>query len=235
MIRIPWERYHSIPASSINSTAADMGRYLLALLGEGAFGRARILSERAARELLRQQVTMHPRLPGFAFGFQISDTNGQYIAEHGGNVGGFHSLLVVLPEHETGFFVVAHRENADLRSPLRKAILDRWFPQSHPPPAPKADPAAAPRLKRLEGTYRASTWCHTCPFDPARVQDARVVANEDGSLALWVQRWIEVEPLFFRNADGTRRVGFSEDAQGRITALTAGSWMVMERLPDVPP
>ena len=212
---IPWERYHSTPASSISSTANDMGRFMMAMLRDD--------------RLSREQVTVHPRLPGFGYGVQYSDTNGQRILEHGGNVGGFHSLMTLLPEHDTAFFVVAHREGADLRSPVRKAILDRWFPG----PAP-VRPVVRPKanVKRYEGTYRGSLWCHTCPFDPGRVSDARVTANADGTLQLWDDKWIEVEPRFFRSADGTRRIGFAEDKDGKIIALTAGSWMVMERLPD---
>ena len=227
LVAIPYERYHSAPASSINSTATDMGRYAIALLNEGGG----ILSERMTRVMLSQQFTMHPRVPGFGYGWQMSDTNGQRIAEHGGNIGGFHSLLVLLPDHETAFYVVAHLEDADLRSPLRKAILDRWFPNPNPAPAPKPNPAAASHLKRLEGTYRGNIWCHTCPFDPARVQDVKVKANEDGTITVWDEKWIEAEPLFFRSPDGKRRIGFAEDTNGNIIALTAGSWMVMERIP----
>jgi CubicO group peptidase (beta-lactamase class C family) len=232
LVAIPWERYHSTPASSIASTAADMGRYMLAILGQGKLDGTRILTARAVRDMTRQQITMHPRLPGFGYGFQLSDTNGERIVEHGGNIGGFHSLMVLLPDRGTGFYVVAHREGADLRGPVRKAILDRWFLRTDPPPAPKADPAAVPRLQRLAGTYRGAIWCHTCPFDPDRVQDAKVSVNADGSISVWDERWIEVSPLFFRGAvDANRRIGFHADAQGNITALTSGSWMVMERLP----
>ena len=233
VVPIPYERYHTPPASSISSSAADMGRFMMAMLAEGKG----ILSERAAKEMLTQQVTMHPRLPGFGYGWQMSDTNGQRIVEHGGNIGGFHSLMVLLPEQETGFFFVAHREGVDIRSAVREAILDRWFPISESggqrpqlsDRVPERRPSAA---ARLEGTYRANIWCHTCPFDPSRVQDVRVRANADGSLDVWGERWIEVEPLFFRSPDGKRRIGFHQDEKGRITALTAGSWMVMERLPD---
>ena len=219
IVAIPFERYHSTPASSISSSANDMGRFMISLLSR-------------PNEALRQQVTMHPRLPGFGYTFQISDTNGQWIAEHGGNIGGFHSLMTLLPDHKTGFYVVAHREGADLRSPLRKAILDRWFPHRNPAPPPVADAKKVPSLKRFAGTYRASIWCHSCPFDPDRVQDVRVTVNADGSLNVWDERWIEVEPRFFRSPDGKRRIGFAEDGKGNITALTTGSWGVLERLPD---
>lgn len=233
IVAIPYERYHSAPASSINSTAADMGRYMLAILGEGALEGARILSEKAVREMTTQQMTMHPLMPGFGYGFQMFDDNGQRIVEHGGNIGGFHSVMTLLPEHQLGFYVVAHREGADLRGAVRNAILNRWFPNANPATAPKKpEPAAAKRLQRFAGTYRANIWCHTCPFDPDRVQDARVTVNADGTLSGWGTKWIEVSRLFFRSPDGRRRIGFHEDAKGNITAMTSGAWMVMERVPD---
>lgn len=216
VVPIAFERYHSTPASSISSSAADMGRFMIAMLSN-------------SHGMFRQQVTMHPRVPGFGYTFQLSDTNGQRIAEHGGNIGGFHSLLVLLPDHDTAFFLVAHREGADLRSPVRKAILDRWFPNPNPAPPPVAK---ATDSGRFAGTYRGNIWCHTCPPDPERVIDVRVTANPDGTLNVWDERWIEVSPRFFRSPDGKRRIGFSEDAKGRITALTSGSWMVLERLQE---
>ena len=216
-VEIPWERYHSTPASSISSTANDMGRFMIAMLRDG--------------RLSREEVTMHPRLPGFGYGVQFSDTNGQRIVEHGGNIGGFHSLMVLLPEHDAAFFVVAHREGADLRSPVRKVILDRWFPRAAPVAKPVPDPKAVPRLQRYAGKYRGNIWCHTCPFDASRVFDVDVTVNADGSLQSMDERWYEVEPRFFRSADGTRRIGFAEDANGKVTAMTAGSWLVYERLP----
>lgn len=226
LVAVPWERYHTPPASSISSTASDMGRFMMAMLAEGKG----ILSARAANEMLRQQRTMHPRVPGFGHGWQMSDTNGRRIVEHGGDIGGFSSLMTLLPDDESGFFLVNHREGIDLREPVRKAILDRFFPRETPLPVPVANQADAAKHKRLEGTYRGSIWCHTCEFDPDRVRDVKVTANDDGTLTIWDSKWIEVAPLFFRGADGKGRVGFHEDAQGNITAMTGGSWLTFERL-----
>lgn len=233
---IPHERYHTPPAGSISGTASDMGRYMLAILGGGAFDGARILSESATREMITQQITMHPEVPGFGLVWQMSGSNGQRIVEHGGNTGGFHSLMVLLPDHNAGFFLVGHRESADLRSPLRKALLNRWFPDPAPKrPLPVADRKSIPALQKYAGTYRMSIWCHTCPFDPKRVVDIKVTVNDDGSLQMVGQRWIEVSPRYFRSADGGGQMGFHEDANGRITAMTNGSFRVFERLPDVSP
>lgn len=227
---VPWERYHTPPASSISSSGADMARYMIAMLRQGELEGARILSDTAARAMLTQQTTLHPRLPGFGLGFQVNDTNGRRLLLHGGDVAGFSSLMVLMPDEGTGFFLAGHREGSDLRFAVWRAFLDRFYPDQRRITVPPPDPAAVPRLRRLEGTYRASTWCHTCPPDPERVQDVRVTVREDGALMVWDEPWIEVEPLFFRSPDGRRRIGFHQDASGRVTALTAGSWMVLERL-----
>jgi CubicO group peptidase (beta-lactamase class C family) len=63
--RAPYEWYHTVPASSINSTAADMARFMIAHLeGGGA-----ILSEQATRDMHRRHATM-PR--GFPAGRSAS-------------------------------------------------------------------------------------------------------------------------------------------------------------------
>ena len=57
-----------------------------------------------------------------------------------------------------------------------------------------------------------------------------MTANEDGSISLWDERWIETSPRYFVSADGRSRIGFAEDSSRRIFAVTAGSWRVIERV-----
>ncbi|HEU0015522.1 MAG TPA: serine hydrolase domain-containing protein, partial [Longimicrobium sp.] len=231
VVSVPWERYHTPPASSIASTGSDMGRFMLALLGGGSLDGARILSDTAVRAMLSRQATLHPRLPGWGLGLQESDTHGERILEHGGDVAGFSSLMMLLPENGLGLFVAGHREGSDFRRVVRRALLDRWLPERRTFAVPAPDPRAAARLRRLAGTYRGATWCRTCPLDQQRVDDVVVTVRDDGALMVWDEPWIEVEPLFFRSPDGTRRFAFHQDAAGRITAMTVGSWMVLEKLP----
>jgi hypothetical protein len=229
-VAVPYEIYQTPPASSIVSTAADMARFMSAHLQNGRYGDARILSETAAESMHRQQATMHPRLPGWSYGFQTADTNGRRILEHGGDIGGFSSLMVLLPDEGVGFFIANHLEGADLRFKVREKILDRYFPDTRPVKVPVARPEAAASLRRFAGVYRANTFCHSCADGGPGVQDFQVTANDDGTITVWETRWVQVEPLFFRSPDGLRRIGFKEDASGRIIGLTAGSWRVLERI-----
>jgi CubicO group peptidase (beta-lactamase class C family) len=235
IVPAPWEWYHTTPASSINATALDMARFMATMLNGGmlppSFGHGagrRVLSERMTREMLSQQLTMHPRVPGFGLGWQLSDANGERIAEHGGDVAGAASLVTLLPDRGVGLFVASHREGSGLRYALRQALLDRFYPRPAPPPvvALHHDPE---RAKRYTGHYRASSVCHTCT-SPMRVYETDVTANPDGTLTFSDRQWVEVADGFFRSTDGIRRVGFHADRSGAITHYSAGSFQVMERV-----
>lgn len=227
---IPYEIYQTPPAASILSTAEDMGRYMIALLQGGRYGENRILRERTTDQMLRRRATMHPLLPGWTLGFQENDLNGLRIVEHGGDIGGFSTLLTLMPEQGVGFFIVHHLESTDLRFKLRQAILDRYFPDSRAINVPVPDTKAAARLRRFAGKYRGNIFCHTCPDGGPNVQEFQVAANDDGTISVWGSRWVEVSPLYFVSTDGKSRIGFTEDASGRIIALSAGSWKVLERI-----
>jgi CubicO group peptidase (beta-lactamase class C family) len=229
-VAIPWEIYQTPPTSSVASTVEDMGRFMIAHLRNGEYGRSRILSEAAAIDMHRRHATMHPRLPGWTLGFQEDDTNGLRIIEHGGDIGGFSALMSLLPDEGVGLYVVHHLESTNLRFQVKRAILDRWFPDRRAVSVPVPRPSDAARLARFAGTYRANNWCHSCADGGPNVQDFEVAANDDGTISAWGGRWVDVSPLYFVGADGRGRLGFAEDASGRITALAAGSWRVVERI-----
>jgi CubicO group peptidase (beta-lactamase class C family) len=73
------------PAGSMSSTAADMATFMLAFLGGGAVGDARILEEETVRAMLARQFGHDPRLPGNGLGFFEMSSHGVRILGHGGN------------------------------------------------------------------------------------------------------------------------------------------------------
>lgn len=227
---VPYEIYQTPPAASILSSGQDMARFMSAHLQGGRDGENRILSEETTALMHRRRATMHPLLPGWTLGFQESDQNGLRIIEHGGDIGGFSSLLTLMPDQGVGFFIVHHLESSNLRFDVRKAVLDRYFPDQRAVKVPVPDPKAAAGLKRFAGKYRGNLFCHSCPGGGPNVQDFEVEANDDGTIAIWGDRWVETSPLYFVGADGRSRIGFAEDNSGKITALSAGSWKVLERM-----
>ncbi|HYJ79766.1 MAG TPA: serine hydrolase domain-containing protein [Longimicrobiaceae bacterium] len=229
-----WEWYHTAPASSINSTAADMARYLIAHLEGGGLGGARILSAGAAAEMHRQHATMHPRIPGATLGFWEDYVGEVRVVEHGGNMAGFSAQLTLIPSERDGFFVVSHLEGSQLRDNLRQALLERLYPAARrrrPVPAPPADFAA--RATAFTGRYGWTTSCHTC--QPRSVPVVLEVAADGDALRFAGRRWIEVGPLLFVREDGTGYIAFRTDAAGEVVGMYPGSFWSFERLPEAPP
>ena len=219
--RREYEFYITTGASSACATTTDMGRFGAALLNHGSGNGARVLSNRVTSEMLRQQATVHPALPGWSLGFQLDQAGGRWIAEHGGDIGGFASLLTLIPEAGLGFFTVHHGEGGDLRFRVRSAALARVAPETPRPPAPHTQSAAY--LQDYVGRYRSTLEEFSQPADPETLFE---VAADAGSLSLWGQIWIPVGDDLFVRDDGARKLGFARDAEGRVMAVSGGAWRV---------
>lgn len=223
---LPFEYFHTYPASDINSTGADMGRFILAQLG----------GERATRQMQERQFANHPRLIGMTYGWFENRRNGLAAIEHGGTMDGYAALVWLAPRENIGIYVAANIENSGFPVAVRNAIIDRHFtaPEEPAPAALKAP------LARFAGSYRNDIWCHSCPagargFLPSPV---KITVNDDGTLSLWGGRWAQVEPLLFRLTggqldNGETIVAFREDAAGRITHFFNGTW-THERIDGYP-
>jgi CubicO group peptidase (beta-lactamase class C family) len=228
-----WEWYHTTPASSINGSAADMGRFMIAHLQNGRYGKARILSETSARLMHRQHATSHPMLAGFAFGFQEGFTNGERLLQHGGNVEGFSAQMTLIPEHGIGFFIATQHEPAQLKDIVQQALLDHYFPIVEKPKPARPMAGYRQRTKRFAGTYELNQFCHSCGADRRQYTRVDVKANADGTISITgnPEPLVEVSPLFFRRLSGRGGgAAFREDASGRITQLAGDSWLVAERI-----
>jgi CubicO group peptidase (beta-lactamase class C family) len=227
----PWEWYHTAPASSINATVADVGRFLIAQLPPAGVGATRILSDGALREMHRQQVTMHPSIPGYALGFNEDYVGGLRVLEHGGNMAGFSALMVLIPGENAGFFVVNHFEGSRLRDDLKWLLLERLFPSAKQrrqvpttlPPVEQVQP------KRFTGRYIPLTSCFSC--QPVRAGSVMTVtANADGTLGFAGGRWIAVDSLRFVRENGSGYIVFRADSTGAVRELFAGGFWAWQKV-----
>jgi CubicO group peptidase (beta-lactamase class C family) len=226
--RIAPEWYQTTPTSSLVSTVGDMARFMaLHLETPLSPGAESILPRRWIREMARQHATVHPAVPGWGYGWQQNDANGRRIIEHGGDIGGFASLMTLLPDEQFGLIVVSHLEGSGLRFGLKQAVLDKYFPDNRSPgfgvPRPKKD------LLPYAGTYLANNYCRTCADGARDAQRFEIVVNDNGTLGLWSDEWREIAPLLFSSQNGKRRIGFMRDSSGSVVAVSAGSWRVLER------
>jgi hypothetical protein len=173
-------------------------------------------------------------MPGAAYGFFEDDYQGLRILEHGGNMAGFSSQMVLIPEYNAGFFMVNHHENSNLRDTVKWALLERYYPPQHLPGIPQPPPDFHQRAASFIGTYRWNAYCRTCgprPIPPG--QSVKVTSNPDGTLSLSSnkKRWIELERLLFIREDGGGKIAFRMDRTGKVTHMFAGGFWVFEKTP----
>lgn len=93
------------PVGAIESTASDMARYMIANLQQGRGSSANVLAAEQFGELHRRMAGNHPASSGFGMIFINFDWNGATFFGHGGDWPGFHSIMLMSPESNAGFFI----------------------------------------------------------------------------------------------------------------------------------
>ena len=117
------------PAGSASSTAADMSRYMLMLLGNGTNNDVTIFGPQTARAFrtpLRQEP---PGINAWAHGFMTFDLPGGHRGYgHLGDTIAFHSAMIVVPDLALGIFVTTNGEAGPaLTTTLPSAIMRNFY------------------------------------------------------------------------------------------------------------
>ncbi|MGB6865030.1 MAG: serine hydrolase domain-containing protein [Candidatus Aminicenantaceae bacterium] len=217
------------PAGSMSASGADMARFMIAHLQKGRFGENRIFSEDTANLMHSQLFAHDPHILGNAHGFWEMRYNNVYALEHGGDTLLFHSFLVLLLDHNMGFFVSYNSVGGggSARTQLIEAILDRYYPMTvkadlEPPEDFKK------QAKKFTGTYlMARTNCSTYEKIANLFMTYKVSTTKEGTLLIpaggsRARQYVEIEPLVFQQINGQNRVVFREDNKGHITHLFIG-------------
>jgi CubicO group peptidase (beta-lactamase class C family) len=238
--KLPFQWFHTYPASDINSTATDMARFMLANLNGGALDGKRILSERAIGEMHRTHFRNHPRVAGWAYGFYEGEQNKLRFVEHGGSMDdGYSALLTLVPSRDLGVFVACNTETGGfgLAEAVKTALLNRLFPVSAKPEMTKRmTNQSGARLKRFAGKYRPNIYCHSCPASSGAYlpEPVELTVNQDGTLSFQNEKWQQVEPLLFESASGPRAgqalLAFRQNSKGEITNAFQDTYRVYEKV-----
>jgi hypothetical protein len=134
-----------------------------------------------------------------------------------------HSLLLLLPDQNLGVYVVYNSQRGGaLTSPylgFQRVLLDHYYP------APEVKPIQPPadfveRASRFVGIYRGYQGSDTSIDKIFQIfNEVKVSDPKDGTLLYLERRFVEVEPLYFRQVDGPLSIVFREDDRGRITHM----------------
>jgi CubicO group peptidase (beta-lactamase class C family) len=223
----------ALPSGMHHATVTDMARFMIAHLQNGRYSDAdisdaRILRNTTALQMHSTLYTPDPNLLGTKYGFFDFSDNGQRTLGHSGELPPtMQSLLLILPDQNLGVFVVYNSTGGTDLTPqhlgFQRAFFDHYYP------APAVTPVRPPTnitesTSRFLGSYRWTMGSRTTIMKIIGLFGAVEVKDSgDGTLLLatpfrdW--RFVQVEPLYFRQVDGTSGLAFHEDEQGNITYM----------------
>ncbi len=219
------------PAGSMSATAEDMARFMIAHLQHGRFGDTRILQAATAKTMHSQLFTNDKRLPGMAHGFKENIVHGLKVLNHRGDSQWFHSDLQLIPELNIGFFVsynspLSGAQRESLSAGILEYILGTPAVAAIQPPEDFAK-----RADRYVGDYLNMNRSYTTfeKFEEFFGAARRTLSLTAGNTLFLdagyrCAQFVEIGPNLFRQVDGTERMAFREDAQGRISHFFLSSW-----------
>jgi CubicO group peptidase (beta-lactamase class C family) len=140
---IPFEKLDNAgPAGSINSSAAEMSRWVMMQLNRGKIpgSEERIFSEKDSQEMWMQQTVirvneggteelkaLRPHLSGYGLGWFVRDYRGRKLVGHSGGVAGFVSHVEMVPEENLGVIILTNAEEDNAYDSILFHILDSYL------------------------------------------------------------------------------------------------------------
>lgn len=248
---VPTLYIRSAPAGGLRTTAENMNTFMLALLNGGEYQGARILDDETVEMIFAQQFAPAPNMAGITYGLFEHFENDQRLLLRDGDGVGTRSRMVLLPDHDLGFFISYNAGDSNLRLDIVSDFLAHYYPvEDDVAPQPVADHQSRTRL--FTGTYRplqadATTFGKSMYFFSQLVE---ITATNEGYLSITTagmggeqssvmggfegtSLWVEVEPLYFERVDGSGQLTFVEGESGKIVQMLSGQGYhsIFARLP----
>lgn len=239
----PFEMVIPAPAGSLSASGADMAKFMIAHLNDGAG----LMKPETAKQMHDFKAPGVGPLNSMALGFYEQWVNGHRAIAHGGDTVWFHSYLWLFPDADTGIFISmnsAGKEGAAgaVRSALFHKFADRYLPGPAEKAAQVDAKTAAQHAQMMVGNYVSSRGSFTNFMSLfGLLGQATIGLTEDGKITLpaldglgaGARDWVEVEPFVWRDTGTGERLA-AEVRDGRVVrwSIDAGSpFMVFEPAP----
>lgn len=144
------------PQGSIVSTGEDMAQYLLMQLQNGKVGDKQLVSPQSLKQMHTYQTFAEPSIPIATVGFEgyyKELMNGQHVVLKGGNMPGHSSLMVLIPEKNTGFYM-SYNNDTNMSLEIYEEFMDHYFPEMEASPQPAFVALSKEEAKRYTGIYQ---------------------------------------------------------------------------------
>lgn len=236
----PFEVVVPFPAGSLSSTAADMARFMIAHLQGGQLGDVRILRPETAQLMHSRLFGLDPAANAMAHGFYEESRNGHRIIGHGGDTLYFHSDLHLIPDAGVGFFV-SHNSLGSGKEPPRTTLwtmfLNRYF--AYTAPATPTVSSAKEDANAVSGAYELSRRSETSFLKVATlIEELNVSPVEDGIIEVdqltgpngKPKRWRAVGAMTFLETNGTDKLIFKPDQDGRMQMILPYPFFIGQRV-----
>jgi CubicO group peptidase (beta-lactamase class C family) len=129
------------PAGSINSSVADMSKWMLLQLNRGKIPGTdtRVFSEQSSREMWAQQMIVPVRPPpedlknlqahfsGYGMGWGLRDYKGRKLVGHSGGVAGYVTRVMLVPEENLGVVILTNAEEDAAFEAVLYHVLDSYL------------------------------------------------------------------------------------------------------------
>lgn len=242
----PYELVGLAPAGSLAATGADMARFMIAHLGNGAYATATILKPGTAKQMHDTALTIIPPLNRMLLGFYEANYNGHRIIAHGGDTQWFHSDLNLYIDEGVGVYVSFNSTGKEgaagaVRTALFEQFGDRYLPGPTPDGTVDAAAAAA-HAATIAGRYESSRRVQSSFMSLLNLAGAvQVLANDDNTISVSLLRglngevlkWREIAPHLWRQVGGKDLLA-AEVVDGRVVRFSASPFspiMVFEPIP----
>lgn len=245
---IPWRNIDNVgPAGSINSSARDMAKWIAFQLGDGRFDGKRLISEKNLREMHIPQMVIPPdgEIPtvffpdstqlSYGLGWFVQQYRGHQLILHAGDIDGFATMVVLIPEIDSGYFVVTNITNfyrqvlsyhiADELLQLPDAGWSEHFKKLEADLTQKEKSRDAWQSKRTPGTHPSRDLpAYVGTYRNPAYGDAAIELTE-GKLRLHFHS-IDTSLEYFQydtfvaNFGGKTRLTFALDGDGNVAEFT---------------
>lgn len=204
-----------LPSGGMITTAEDMGHFLNAQLNGGIYEDRVLWDDASITHMFDFQSSIHSDYPDASYGYEnwliSEDKKGHHIVVKGGDIPGYSSFMMLLPEHRFGVFMVFNNlVSAAVEGRQWNKLFMDHYSSDIVPDRPEFLQHSRNDLKRLEGLYSDLR---------VYVVQTNVSATGNGELtvtdASGKRKLKQIEPLLFIDEEG-EMLAFKEEVDGSI-------------------